>query len=408
MSNPERVRSAPGLAWKKRNHGIFEARWQCRTDIVKKGFTIKSVKLWSGIGDPTLEEWNFIADTCNSLQQEMLVFSRGDLKADVSSFDGSIADLMRCYRYDQDSKFSKLRYASRLYYETLMGLIEREYGAFLVSELKGRVLLRWHENWSAGGKVAAGHAKMGMLRGLFTYGSTMLEDEHCIRLSSVMSEMRFKSPKSREPRLTAHQATLIRAKAHELGRPSIALAQAFQFEVMLRQRDVIGEWVPVSEPGMSDVTNLGWKWLRGIRWEEIDENLVLRHVTSKRQKLITVNLNNAPMVMEELTLLGERPSSGPIVVSEHSKRPWDATEYRRWWRKVADASGIPKEVKNMDSRAGGITEASDAGADLELIRHAATHSNIAMTQKYSRGAEEKIAAVQMLRLKHRNKSGPTD
>ena len=59
----------------------------------------------------------------------------------------------------------------------------------------------------------------------------------------------------------------------------------------------------------------------------------------------------------------------------------------------------------MDSRAGAITEATDSGAELEDIRHAATHGDIAMTQKYSRGGEAKTAKVMRLRVAHRNKSG---
>jgi hypothetical protein len=405
MTKPERVRSAPGLAWKKRRHDVFEARWQCRHDVVQKGFIVKSVKLWSGTGEPTLDEWNFIVDTCNSLQQEMLVFSRGDLQSDVSTYDGSLGDLMRCYKHDQDSGFRKLRYNSRVYYETLMRLLEREHNTYMVSELKARVLRRWHETWMADGKIAVAHAKMGMLRTLFSYGTTLLEDEQCTRLSAVMHEMKFKAPKARTERLTADQAVAIRAKAHEMGRPSIALAQAFQFELMLRQKDVVGEWVPLSEPGMSDTTNKGWKWLRGIRWEEIDQNLTLSHVTSKRQKLITVSLKNAPMVVEEIALQYPDgvPANGPIIVSEWNKRPWETVEFRRWWRKVANAAGVPKAVKNMDSRAGGITEATAAGALLEHVQHAATHSDIAMTQRYSRGTEEKIANVQRLRVEHRAK-----
>ena len=44
---------------------------------------------------------------------------------------------------------------------------------------------------------------------------------------------------------------------------------------MLRQKDVIGEWVPRSEPGPSDIWNSdGEKWLRGLRWQEIDGNLI--------------------------------------------------------------------------------------------------------------------------------------
>jgi hypothetical protein len=124
-----RVKSAPGLKWKKRNGGVFEARWQCRDDLVKRQdfnkFGVKSVKLWSGTGDPTIEEWNFIADTCGQLQQEMLVWANGGLPTEVP-FDGTIAGLIRCYKNDPDSPFrkkGKLRYASRGHYETMMRMI---------------------------------------------------------------------------------------------------------------------------------------------------------------------------------------------------------------------------------------------------------------------------------------------
>lgn len=407
MAEIVHVKSAPGLKWKKRDNGVFEGRWQCRADIVAKGYKIKSVKLWSGTGDPSLEEWDFIADTCDQLQQEMLVWNRGGLPT-VSGFNGTIGGLIYCYRNDPDSNFRKredrggLRYASRIHYDALMSMIEREHGTEAVAEVKGRTVQHWYDDWSAR-SLATAHAKIKMLRTLFSFGTAFLEDEHCARISAVLSKMKFQMPQARNERLTAEQAVLIRTKAREMGRPSIALAQAFQFELMLRQKDVIGEWVPLSEPGMSDTLDgTGLKWLRGIRWEEIDQNLVLTHVTSKRQKKIIINLTNAPMVMEELALI-ERKASGPIIISEWDKLPWTAIEFRRWWRIVANACDIPKEVRNMDSRAGAITEASDAGADLEHIRHAATHSNISMTQRYSRGAEGKIAEVQKLRIEGRNK-----
>jgi len=70
---------------------------------------------------------------------------------------------------------------------------------------------------------------------------------------TALSKMRFAMPQPRKERLTSAQANAIRAKAHEMGRPSIALAQAFQFELMLRQKDVIGEYVPIAEAGISDL-----------------------------------------------------------------------------------------------------------------------------------------------------------
>lgn len=171
--------------------------------------------------------------------------------------------------------------------------------------------------------------------------------------------------------------------------------------VLFRQRDVVGEWVPVSEPGESDVVHNGMKWLRGVRWEEIDDNMMLRHLTSKRQKNIEINLRNAPMILEEFAFLNYRPPTGPIVICDTNGLPWSATEFRRKWRLVADFVGIPKNVKNCDSRAGAITEATEAGADIEHVRHAATHSDITQTQTYSRGAAKKIENVQQKRLSHR-------
>jgi len=432
MTEIVRVKSAPGLKWVKRDNNIFEARWRCRADLVEKGYLVKSVKLWSGTGDPTKEEWDFIADTCAQLQQEMQVWARGGLPT-VNVFNGTIGGLIYCYRNDPDSKFRKkedkggIRYASRVHYDALMSMIDREHGHKVLADIKGRTVQHWYDEWSAR-SLATAHAKIKMLRTLFKFGIAFLEDDDCARISTVLREMKFRMPKARNEWLTADQATAIRAKAWELGRPSIALAQAFQFELMLRQKDVIGEWVPVSEPGMSDtIDSAGNKWLRGIRFEEINHNFVLSHVTSKRLKKITVDLKNAPMVLEELNakfpgsvrwvevmqagkiviqIIVDRallPASGPIIVSEFDKLPWTAIEFRRWWRICADACGVPPTVRNMDSRAGAITEASDAKADLEHIRQAATHSDIAMTQRYSRGSEGKIEIVQLARIAHRNK-----
>lgn len=414
-----RVRSAPGLQWRY-PEGHFEARWRCRDDIVARPdfreFAIKSVKLWVGTGNPTLEDWDFIADTCTQLQQEMIEWANGKSVEDLT-FDGTISSLIHCYRNDPDSNFvkkGKLRYASRVHYDVMLRMLDRELGAEVVANIKGRTVQRWHDDWTQTGKIATAHAKIAMLRILLGFGIALLEDPDCVRLAAVLSKMKFTNSKPRSVRLTAEQATMVRNKAHEMGRPSIAISQAFQFECMFRQKDCLGEWVPLKEPGASDVFDGdGMKWLRGIRWEAIDEHLVITHTTSKRDKEIRVNLRNAPMVMEELAAVAGvspenvtrdiLPASGPIVINEYDDLPWDATEFRRWWRKVANACGIDKNVRNMDSRAGAISEAIEAGARHEHVRHNATHSDIAMTQKYDRGADEAIALVQRLRFEKRNK-----
>lgn len=400
-SPPKINATAPGLVWRKRA-GEFVAVWQCRSDLGKRGFTPRVVPLWQGI-DLSDDDRNYISTECNRLQSEMLVWSRqGYIK--VEQFDGTLDGLCQSYQTDKDSKFKTLRYATREYYTTLMRRIIKDHGIEDLRDIRARELISWHGKWTEDSGVSMAHALVGMMRTLFGFGATYLESEECERLSGVLHRMRFKMARPRNECLTAAHAIAIRSMAHECGTHSIAIAQAFQFDCTFRQKDVIGEWVPIAEPGPpTDVLALGKKWLRGLRWEEIDENLVLRHTTSKRQKDIVIDLRLAPMVMEELARLGERPTKGPIVISEFTGRAWVATQFRRRWRKIASLAGVPTTIRNMDTRAGAISEARDSGADLESIRHAATHSNITTTQNYSRGSTDIVAKVMKLRADFRNK-----
>lgn len=398
-----KIENAPGIIWRPYKGDRWEARWQARSDIVKRGFRPKSMRVWVGEIDG-LDGANvaYIQDRANSLQAEMLVWGRGGI-APMGAYDGTVKSLAEAYQTDPDSSFHKTRPVSRRYYQTLLKKLVAGHGDDLIADIKARHVLRWHEEWSADGKIAMGHAMVGMFRTILTFGVTMLEDDHCSRLSGALSKMKFKMAKPRSVHMTAEQAAAIRAKAHEKGYPSIALAQAIQFECMLRQKDVIGEWESINEAGISDVIHGQHKWLRGLRWEEIDENLILRHITSKRDKPIVLPLSEAPMVMEELALVG-RKASGPVIVFENTGLPWHAMWFRKVWRDIANECGIPKNIRNMDSRSGAITEAAEAGAPMEHIRKAATHSQIAQTEKYSRGDAEQAANVLRIRAEHRKKT----
>ena len=406
------IDDAPGLVWQPRG-AEWKAIWRARDDLINRGFTPKNHPLWQGI-EPTAVDIAHIQDTCNRLQGEMLAFSRG-LAPVINAFDGTLKTLIGCYQTDPDSPYQKNRYHVRRNRDCKLKRISERHGHEELRDIKARVLLAWHKDWSDNGKkLATGSAVIGQLRALFSFGATLLEDPDCERLCGVMHKMRFPGTKHRDMSITADQADAIRNKAREqFGWDSIALGQAFQFECTLRQKDVIGEWVPVSEPGISAVVVDGEKWLRGIVWQEIDDNLILRHITSKKQKLTEVDLRLAPMVMEELALMtggspamltrDMLPAAGPIILNEINAFPWTDNEYRRKWRKVARACGIPDNVKNMDSRSGAISEGIQAGASLEMVRHAATHSDISQTADYDRGQAEATAKVMRLRIESRNK-----
>ena len=265
------------------------------------------------------------------------------------AFDGIVRSLINSYLNDPDSPYQKLRYRTKGSYRSFLRRIDRDLGPERVKDFDARRLKRVYEHWSKDGHIAMAHGLVTMLRALATFGATFLKNKECRELKATLSEMQFEMPKPRSSQeLTTQQVNDIRAKAHEMGRPSIALAQALQFDLWLRQKQVIGEWVPIAEDrSVSDVIHGGKKWVHGLRWDEID-NLVLRRGNGGRNKDIDLRL--APMVMDELAKLPVIPASGPVIVCEASGFPWTAYEFRRWWRKVADACGIPKSVYNMDSR----------------------------------------------------------
>lgn len=430
---PKMAHEAPGLVWRERKNGRWVATWQARTDLIDRGYLPKSLTLWTASetlppAPPSKVEALHIATKCQQEQAEMLMWGRG-VALPLNAFTGTLQSLIYCYRTDHDSPYQKNRYHVRNHRDGMLRRISQRYGQEKLSDIKARVLLAWHKEWSHDGKkLATGSAMIGQMRALFSFGATLLEDPDCERLCGVMHKMRFQGTKARAVSVTAEYADMVRTAAREhFGWGMIALGQALQFECTLRQKDVIGELVPISEPGVSAIIVRGQKWLRGIVWQEVDENLILRHITSKKQKMTEVDLKLAPMVMDELQrLAGDEPlvevnevtkkvtvnrhllpATGPIVYCEVTGLPWTGNEYRRKWRLVARHAGIPDNVWNMDSRSGAISEAIQAGAPMEFVRHAATHSDVSQTADYDRGQAEATAKVMRLRMENRGKPKPT-
>jgi hypothetical protein len=258
-----------------------------------------------------------------------------------------VDELMDVYQSDPRSPFHNIKYATKKSYESLLRRLRTEYGDRYLAALQASDFKQDHERWAEGGRYAIAHALITMMRMLFSFGATVLNDPECQRLAAIMHNLRFAALKKRSERLTADQIVQFRAQANKLGLGSLALAQAIQHDCRLGQKDCIGEWVPSSEPGESSYPHHeGKKWLGGLRWNEVGQDWVLR--IGKRNFV----LRAAPMVREELAIQYPHglPNDGPMIVSETTHRPWTSPEFRRKWREIADACGIPPEVKNMDTR----------------------------------------------------------
>jgi hypothetical protein len=276
----------------------------------------------------------------------------------VKSYDGTVKALAEAYRTDPNSGYLKKMHNTRLTYEKHIDRIVREYGPKKIGDLNVDQVC---ENWLNVGP-AIGRALIGMLRIMVTYGGDALNDDACSKVSFQLSNRRLRRSHQIDPLITETepisemQSRDLILEAHSMGRPSIALAQALMFECGLNQKDVIGEWVPATEPGDGEVYG-DEKWTRGLRWEEIDSDFILRHKSIRG--VDTIDLKGKAMVLNELNYLMPPamqsthaireflPKSGAVVRSErHNNLPWRSSEFRRLWRSFANNVGIPKNVRN--------------------------------------------------------------
>src|SRR5262249_58951559 len=117
---------------------------------------------------------------------------------------------------------------------------------------------RWFRLWRApkveGGEPRASraHDAVSMLRTILRFGFALGYPD-CAALVERLKMVRFENAGAREQEMTAAQAmAFIRAalgRGDDRGR-NMAIGVAAQFELALRQKDIIGEWGP-ARPGVA-------------------------------------------------------------------------------------------------------------------------------------------------------------
>lgn len=314
-------------------------------------------------------------------------------------FTGTISSLLDHYELHPQSPFQKLKYNTQFVYQQTIAVVRKTVGARKLVNLTGLDFMRWYDEYAAPDaedgprKINRAHKAITMIRIALAWG-VVLELPQCKRLKGILNEMKFPEPKARTNFLTIEHVRSIISAAHHMGRPSIALAQAIQFELTMRQKDVIGEWVP--DKKRKDVKH----WKNGLTWESIGADGILRKITTKTGAMAVFEVALYPLVVQELAR-HHGPRRGPLIINEQTGEPYYNERFAHIWRQIARAAGVPDDVYNMDSRSGGITEATDAGASIEAVRHHATHSDGATTQRYSRQTLTKTQSVAKIRLASR-------
>jgi hypothetical protein len=353
--------------------------WRATKAAVKAGYPVKSVNLASLADNDRL-----LRDRCIKLQREMLEWlSNGERR--LIQFDGTFRTLLDIYHTDPKSTYySRLKYSSRAPYDVYIRMMRAEIGKCRLDRTDGVEVKDWFDAWAApaecGGprQLAKAHMAIAVLKAALTFG-IMRRLTGCIEFRAVLDAMKGKLPglPSRKIIMSAEQVTAARKAVRDKGHAPAALAYAIQFEGIVRQWDVKGQWMPLDDRTKSAVIYKGKKWI-GPTWANVDENLILRWTPTKTENTtapeIVVDLRACPMVMDELQDVPQSARKGPLIVNPETGRPYSEDQFNEIWRAAAQAAGIPKKAWNRDLRKSGSTEARQAGAPIDDLKKLMGHT----------------------------------
>jgi hypothetical protein len=415
---------APGLKRGRHQQPYWIAQQVVRDPM---DFPDKCIRLPADADDTML------ADLChqyttrlNSWIEEQRRRAFADVENDGSRtrYNGTVQSACRIFQEHRLSSFHTVKHNTRRTYQKDLRMIEATVGARLIRSVTVLDVKRWYDEWRKPSpdnpgieRIDRAHNGVAMFRSVI-YFLAALRFPDCKQLASELGKVKFEKGGARGQELTYQHALAFTKTAIAFERDgamppgralSVAIGTIAQFELLLRQMDIIGEWAPMTVvrklPSGIVTLDLGeeqwagfftWEHIAGWRWR-------MKTSKSKYRSAAEFDLTKYTMLLPLLECVPHAERTGAVIKGSFGL-PIRADMYRRWFRQIARASGIPDEVLNMDSRAGGATEADEAGAALEAIQGALTHTKSSTTVRYlRRGSSKKISQVADARRQARTK-----
>jgi hypothetical protein len=407
----------PGLKWDRRVNGR-QPYWVA-SQVVRDamGYPDRSVRL------PVDADVATLAALCQEhtarLNAWIAAIAAEPAQLTKTRYDGSVLSLCRIYQERPQSRFHKVKRNTRKTYGDSLKIIERTVGQRQIRNLTILDVQHWYDEWrrppeeGKPERIDRAHDAVAMFRTALRFGAA-LRFQGCRQLNDELAMVKFEKGGAREEEITYAQAVAFIRTALELGRKGVlpeerarymAIGVSAQFELLLRQKDIIGEWSP-ARPDVKNTICFGsemwtgfftWDRIPGWRWR-------LKTSKSKYRAAAEFDLTNYSLLFPLLESVPHEQRTGAVVKGEHGL-PVRERSYRKWFRQIARAAGIPDNVWSMDSRAGGATEAEESGADLEAIQDALTHSKKEMSLRYIRRRTKRIATVAEARRRQRTADG---
>jgi hypothetical protein len=190
-------------------------------------------------------------------------------------YDGTVLTACRLYQEHPLSPFRSVKGNTRRYYAAQLGIIERSVGRRrLIRRVTVLDVKRWYDEWrkpapppedatpeqkaawSRPERVDRAHDCVSVFRTVLHFCAALRHAE-CKELAAELKLVKFEKGGAREQEMTFAMASAFVRKALEMAAkglipaergPMMAIGVAAQFETMLRQKDVIGEWRRMTRP----------------------------------------------------------------------------------------------------------------------------------------------------------------
>jgi hypothetical protein len=427
ISMPRRG-NMPGLKRNRSGLPYWMARQVTRNPL---GFPDPSIRLPADADDVQLAELCQLHSA--RLHAWMAEIERSEPSLTKTLYDGSMLAACRIYQEHPLSKFRKVSHTTRRGYLSDLKVIEATVGARLIRNVTVIDVQHWYDQWRKGAasidadgnemigpeRIERAHA-VAMVRTVI-YFMAALRHNDCKILAAELEKIKFERGGARQQELTYRHVSAFIQTALDLGKRGViprdralnmAIGVASQFELMLRQKDIIGGWEPTHAdrrfPAGATIVRLdeeGETWSGFYTWENIPGwRWRMKTSKSKYRAPAEFDLTLPGLLFPLLEAVPHDQRHGPIVKGEGGL-PIRYRSYAKWFRQIATIAGIPLDVQSMDARAGGATEAEEAGATEEAIQQALTHTNRTTTQRYVRRRARKIAEVTQVRNQSRAENG---
>lgn len=354
----------------------------------------------------------------------------------LSRYDGTMKAACQIYQQHELSAFHHVSHATRRGYLADLKVIIESVGQRQIRKVTVLDVQKWYrewrkpieyvdaetgERWLGKERIARAHNAVAMVRTVLRFMAA-LRHADCKLLAEELAKIQFEREGAREQELTYAQVRDFMRAAREMAEKGLierdralylSIGVAAQFELMLRQGDIIGKWAPrkadAKFPGGISLLQLDketwsgfftWEKIPGWRWRT-------RTSKSKYRAAVEFDLSIYDLLFPLLERVPQEERTGSIVKGEHGL-PIRYRTYAKSFRKIARYAKIPDEVWNMDARAGGATEAEEAGVEIATISTGLTHSNVTTTGRYIRRRTKKIATIAEARKQSRSAEGGGD